>query len=342
MLIFLFIHFRNVIQEALNRQTYQQFKSYAQQQYPQNEEQQKSLIKQLQDQHYQQYVQQMFQYQLQQQKTPQQSQASPQKLSIKKNIQQNNSKPLVNHNSASSPLLSESQNHPTYRTVGGDPASPKSDITTLTEESKEEGELSNSEAEDNSDKSDGEGSGDEDDEEKSIASAQLWTRKDIKAFKDSICKEGGDGIIKVGHGEVVTVRVPTHPDGTCIFWEFATDGYDIGFGLLFEWTKNPGNQVSVHISESEDEDDEDDDEEVIGSNSVAIDDLEKGQIELSKTNSEDSPCSVILPIYRRDSHEEVYAGSHSYPGKGIYMLKFDNSYSLWRSKTLYYRVYYTR
>jgi len=31
-----------------------------------------------------------------------------------------------------------------------------------------------------------------------------------------------------------------------------------------------------------------------------------------------------------------------YPGRGVYLLKFDNSYSLWRSKTLYYRVYYTR
>ena len=57
---------------------------------------------------------------------------------------------------------------------------------------------------------------------------------------------------------------------------------------------------------------------------------------------ESSPISVIIPIYRRDSHEEVFAGSHAYPGKGVYLLKFDNSYSLWRSKTLYYRVYYTR
>ena len=54
------------------------------------------------------------------------------------------------------------------------------------------------------------------------------------------------------------------------------------------------------------------------------------------------PTSVIIPIYRRDCHEEVYAGSHTYPGKGVYLLKFDNTYSLWRSKTLYYRVYYTK
>ena len=58
--------------------------------------------------------------------------------------------------------------------------------------------------------------------------------------------------------------------------------------------------------------------------------------------TDQTPVNIIIPIYRRDCHEEVYAGSHVYPGKGVYLLKFDNSYSLWRSKTLYYRVYYTR
>lgn len=50
----------------------------------------------------------------------------------------------------------------------------------------------------------------------------------------------------------------------------------------------------------------------------------------------------IVPVYRRDCQNEVYAGSHKYPGQGVYLLKFDNSYSLWRSKTLYYRVYYSQ
>lgn len=57
------------------------------------------------------------------------------------------------------------------------------------------------------------------------------------------------------------MRVPTHEDGTCLFWEFATDSYDIGFGVYFEWTKDSSNVVSVHISESEDEEEE---EEVEG------------------------------------------------------------------------------
>lgn len=49
----------------------------------------------------------------------------------------------------------------------------------------------------------------------------------------------------------------------------------------------------------------------------------------------------IMPVYRRDSHREVQIGSHDYPGEGIYLLKFDNSYSLLRNKILFFHVYYT-
>jgi golgi resident protein GCP60 len=72
---------------------------------------------------------------------------------------------------------------------------------------------------------------------------------------------------------------------------------------------------------------------------------EKKDIEKGATNSNKPPKPFqdeIVPIFRRDCHEEIYAGSHTYPGHGVYLLKFDNSYSLWRSKTLYYRVYYSR
>jgi len=200
----------------------------------------------------------------------------------------------------------------------------------------------------------------EDAEEGPFATAQMWTRKEIQLFKDAIKKEGSEGVIKVGHGEIVTVRVPTHPEGSCIFWEFATDSYDIGFGLLFEWTKNPGNQVSVHVSESEDDDEDSQDGSENGENNgveggdsvvaVASGDPEKATRLLAKEKDkgaagggkDEVPTSVIIPIYRRDSQDEVFAGSHQYPGKGVYLLKFDNSYSLWRSKNLYYRVYYTR
>ncbi|CAF4592259.1 unnamed protein product, partial [Rotaria socialis] len=164
-----------------------------------------------------------------------------------------------------------------------------------------------------------------------IITANMWTRKDIKEFKDQIRKEK-DAVIKIGSGETVTVRVPTHEDGNCIFWEFSTDYYDLGFGVYFEWNKAESNTVTVHVSDSSDEEDEHEDGEKK--------DIEKGS---GSTNKPPKPRqSEIVPIYRRDCHEEVYAGSHQYPGVGVYLLKFDNSYSLWRSKTLYYRVYYSK
>jgi len=49
-----------------------------------------------------------------------------------------------------------------------------------------------------------------------ISAASMWTRKDIKEFKDSIRKEGGDAIIKVGHGETVTVSFIFHNLWKCL------------------------------------------------------------------------------------------------------------------------------
>ncbi|KAE9414327.1 hypothetical protein Angca_007070 [Angiostrongylus cantonensis] len=182
-----------------------------------------------------------------------------------------------------------------------------------------------------------------------IAPASLWNRKDIVEFKNTIKKEGSEGVIKVGYGETVTVRVPTHEDGTCLFWEFATDYYDIGFGVYFEWTIADSNQVSIHVSESDDEDEYD---EVAGGveggslpaqgGNPALGDVESGGPPHAFRDPNKPRQDEIIPVYRRDCHEEVYAGSHSYPGRGVYLLKFDNSYSLWRSKTLYYRVYYSK
>lgn len=55
---------RKQIKEALNLQTYDQFKTYSEQQYPDNPDQQAILIRQLQEQHYIQYMQQIFQQQV--------------------------------------------------------------------------------------------------------------------------------------------------------------------------------------------------------------------------------------------------------------------------------------
>ncbi|XP_046981716.1 Golgi resident protein GCP60 [Schistocerca americana] len=178
------------------------------------------------------------------------------------------------------------------------------------------------------------------------SAASMWTRKDIREFKEAIRRESGDAIIKVGHGETVTVRVPTHEDGTCLFWEFATDNYDIGFGVYFEWAKPTTSQVSVHIAESEEEDEEEFDDDEDNDDLGLGDDVERGggvaSLRAAAADASRPPLSVIVPVFRRECQLEVYAGSHVYPGQGVYLLKFDNSYSLWRSKTLYYRVYYTR
>ena len=278
---------RRQIQDALNSQSYNEFRKYAEQQYPDNPDQQGILIRQLQEQHYYQYMQQAYQQQL---GTPQDSQPSPVAESTQVDL--------------SSLKISEDLDDPDEED----------------HEEDEEDEVVEEEDEEHFDY-------DQDDD---VAPASMWTKKELPEFKESIRKEGGDSIIKVSHGETVTVRVPTHKDGSALFWEFATDHYDIAFGLFFEWTETEETEVSVHISDSEDEDLDDDyhdDEDVSGDPENATRALvEKGP-----------PTSVIVPIFRRDCHTEVYAGTHNYPGRGVYLLKFDNTYSLWRSKTLYYR-----
>ena len=113
------------------------------------------------------------------------------------------------------------------------------------------------------------------------------------------------------------------PSGSCLFWEFASEGYDIGFGVYFEWTSADNKDVRVSLDDSEEELDENGGDE--------------NEMSKHKPNIDE-----VLPVLRRNSHEEVIVGSHLYPGQGVYLLKFDNSYSLLRSKTLYYRVYYTK
>ncbi|VVC95383.1 unnamed protein product [Leptidea sinapis] len=145
----------------------------------------------------------------------------------------------------------------------------------------------------------------------------MWCRGSVEVFKQSARDNGGT--LTVAHGETVTVRVPTHSTANAICWEFATDYYDIGFGLYFEWSKSPTTEVTIHVSEDPE--------------------MGRGKHLVVHTRP---MVSLVVPIYRRDCHTEVYAGSHTYPGEGVYLLKFDNTYSLWRSKTLYYKVYYTQ
>lgn len=76
--------------------------------------------------------------------------------------------------------------------------------------------------------------------------------------------------------------MPTHEGGSCLYWEFATDNYDIGFGVYFEWGKSAISEVQVQC-DSEDEDDLDGDEEDDGEYTV-------GNIEKMVNFHYDSHC----------------------------------------------------
>ncbi|NP_001297889.1 protein TMED8 [Esox lucius] len=158
-----------------------------------------------------------------------------------------------------------------------------------------------------------------------------WTSLAVKELKAKLRLEK-DSVVTVYRGDIMTVHVPTVPEGKRVCWEFATDNYDIGFGIYFDWTPVTCRAITVHISESSDDEDEEDEIEAPANTG----DVEKGSKALANSN-----LGEILPVYRQDSHLAVQGGSHEYPGEGTYLLKFDNSYSLWRNKTLYYRVYYS-
>ncbi|XP_053489426.1 protein TMED8 [Ictalurus furcatus] len=162
--------------------------------------------------------------------------------------------------------------------------------------------------------------------------ANTWTSVSLKELKDKLRQEK-DSVVTIYRGDIMTVHVPTIPEAKHVCWEFATDGYDIGFGVYFDWSPVTTRAITVHISESSDDEDEDDELEA---GPVVPGDVEKG----SKTAANPN-LGEILPMYRQDSHLTVHGGSHSFPGEGTYLIKFDNSYSLWRNKTLYYRVYYS-
>ncbi|KAM5273196.1 protein TMED8 isoform 2-T2 [Ctenodactylus gundi] len=161
----------------------------------------------------------------------------------------------------------------------------------------------------------------------------IWTFAKVKEFKSKLGKEKNSRLV-VKRGEVVTIRVPTHPEGKRVCWEFATDDYDIGFGVYFDWTPVTSTDITVQVSDSSEDEDEEEDEEI--EEPVPVGDVERGS-----RSSLRGRYGEVMPVYRRDSHRDVQAGSHDYPGEGIYLLKFDNSYSLLRNKTLYFHIYYT-
>lgn len=200
---------RRQLQDALNQQTFHQFKAYAEKQYPGNPDEQALLIRQLQSEHYHQYMQQL------------QAQVVVDSVDTSKSTKESTSGAI-----SSDPDQQRVDGVVVPCTHGEDDTAADSDDCS--------GEFP------------------------AVSPANLWTRPDIKQFKVEVQAENGDGVLQVGHGHTVTVRVPTREGGQCLFWEFATDSYDLGFGVYFEWGKPESTEVSVHMTDSDEEEEEDD------------------------------------------------------------------------------------
>lgn len=179
--------------------------------------------------------------------------------------------------------------------------------------------------------------------------ASIWTKKGVNEFKDSLLDDKHASAYLVKQGTLLTVQVPTYPDGRYINFEFVTDDYDIGFGLDFVYESQLAQPLAIRVYEESDEDELDEFDELVLSDLEAGGDLEGGEevskrqlLERKRTEKLAKMANTvpIVPTYRRDSHEEIFVGRHRYPAQGYYRLKFDNTYSVLRSKNLYLRICY--
>ncbi|KAF7255274.1 hypothetical protein EG68_07568 [Paragonimus skrjabini miyazakii] len=339
------------IRNALNVQTREQFEQYAMQQYPSDASKRSELIVHLQDRHFHEYVAYVQQrYALTQQERPPSSTDRTSKSPSPSHkmhgpgsaVPKTASNGSICHTALEHTSPTPGCNHPTPHPVDPGTVEVLADtaedegvangyvIPTMGEilnlsQGSEPAHLNQSEEEEPSKQSDA---------DVSLTTftpilrpPSMWTRGELKEFTENLA-DTKDAVVQIGCGEVITIRVPAYPSGTSIVWEFATDDFDIGFGLFFEWAS----------MESEDS--------VLQNTTATTTSNEEPA--LSSCNASATAVvpsqplvDEIIPVYRRNCHQEVYCGSHAYPGSGTYLFKFDNSYSLWRSKTLYYRVYYT-
>lgn len=177
-----------------------------------------------------------------------------------------------------------------------------------------------------------------------IESANMWTKKGVEEFRVecqvshlTVSLPSDDkykGMLIVKSSSVMIIRVPTCSNGRYLYWEFASEDYDVGFGVLFEMTSIMQDELELEIYEDSDSDSEVDEHE-----HVASGDQEAGfDSDNNCGSSKYNRLVTIVPTYRRDSHEDVIVGRHKYPGRGYYLLRFDNTYSVFRSKTIYYRI----
>lgn len=306
-----------MIRLALNQQTAFQFRSYAEQQYPGSIAEQDYLIAQLQEQHFVQYMMQVYNQQGLSSMATLSSQVTGQTPSTPSSSAPAASASLVASQTQQMTGSASSLSHRTSGLASQLPGSPLSDHPL--ESPLINGSIGSQDNNENLISMPGRSTSDlGQDRMPEIEAASMWTRSDVLQFKQTLRGEK-ESVINVRSGEMITVRIPTREDGSCLFWEFATEAYDIGFGVSFEWTNATSSQLTVQVANSDMHED-------------------KSEPQWHNVPTTD----VIIPVYRRNSHIEVYCGSHVYPGRGVYLFNFDNSYSLWRSKTVLYRVYYTK
>lgn len=140
-----------------------------------------------------------------------------------------------------------------------------------------------------------------------LAPAALWcspnaARNFIRQLQSSPAGPATSAPLTVAPGETVSVQVPTSTQASAIFWEFATEGGGIGFGLGFQWSESLG----------------------------------KGEGPDSNIHRH---SEQLLPVTMRDCWEDLVLGSHQYQDTGTYTLEFVNSHST-LPKTVYYKVFY--
>lgn len=205
------------MKEALKKQTFYQFQQYAQQQYPNDSAAQEQLIRSLEELHYQQFVQQVMQFQGQRQlgagpAVPGDELVNGMQQFNLNGDQLDQATGTSNENGLTGDLDSQlhkmnqqefanSQRH----LVDQNESEP--------EESEEEtDDEENSEAVDTDNES-ADYDGNYEGKSVQVQQPQMWSKKVIKQFKESISLDTGDGVIKVGYGETLTIRVPTVPEG---------------------------------------------------------------------------------------------------------------------------------
>lgn len=185
------------LQDALNQQTYLQFRAYAEKQYPGNPEQQAVLIRQLQNEHYHQYMQQLH---------AQIATENNEKLTNAANgktgdCNETNANGVATATTTATPAINGTAGMVTTTTtttaIPGPATAAAAAASTATGNL---GNLSTSLKEHSSsvyeDKDDCESENDSDGFPP-IAAAQMWTKPTIEEFKAEVSAGKGEGIIKV-------------------------------------------------------------------------------------------------------------------------------------------------